>query len=240
LILADLQAKLQSRIEDRCGAAPTLDSLEAALDHARYEYSRYVPHIKTKTFTLPLNEVRVSLTDDQGNPEDVVFVEGVYIKQSVPSTPLGQGTGSLQRSSFDYDEFETSGNGYLRELPSVEYMRGRYRELYSREVTFYRNFHELVVVRPSLMETVEGIVLYGTAFNWDALPTMEERYILDRALAEYIDSHLVSDAGGIIRIPTPNGSFEFDGGRVLLSLRDKLIDGCESHLSTRMSIIASG
>ena len=229
--LADLQAKLQSRIENRCGAGPTLDSLEGPLDHARFEYSRYTPKMKTQEFTLPLDEIRVSLRDDLGEPEQVIYIEGVYVHDDVPSTPLGQGYGS---------SIDGGTVGAVRELPSVYHMRSRYREKYQREVQFYRNFHEMVIVRPTTMERVVGIVVFGVVQDWADLPVFEEKYLLDRAVAEFIDQNLVSESGGLVRIPSPNGSYEFDGGRVLLSLRDKLIDGFEDHLGVRTSGIFSG
>lgn len=229
--LVDLQAKLQSRIENRCGAGPTLDALEGPLDHARYEYSRYVPRMKSQPFSLPENEIRVSLRDSVGDPEQVVFVEGVYTEGDVPSSPLGQGYGSTPED-IDPDLY--------KELPNIYYMQSRYREKYKHEVEFYRNFHELVVVRHRTMGTLKGVVLFGTVHEWADLPVFEEKYILDRAMAEFIDQHLVSEMGGLIRIPTPNGSFEFDGGRVLIALRDRLVDGFEDYLAPRTAGVFSG
>jgi hypothetical protein len=242
LTLDDLLPKLQHKVERSCGgAAPDTSVLVDMLERTRFEYSTYSPQLETFDFTLRDDESRVTVTKN-GDPADIVAAVGVYIEDVVPSFPLGQGFGAgTIGPALTWQGFEGSHAAYeSREMPSILFTQARYRKAYYRAVSFTRNNHVFLIIRPPAMTSVTGTIVYGAAKEWDEIPRMDERIILDRSLAEFIDDTLISESAGVIRIPTPHGPFEFDGGRVLLSLRDRLIEDFKGRLMVRMSHLSSG
>ena len=249
--LNELLPQLEHRVQRECSTSEVDTTyLEDMLDRARYEYSRYNPRVRTFDFALPNDSTLVTVLDDQQEPAQVVAAVGAYIKDYAPSAPLGQGRGAPPpthggtfHSQRDWHAFtgEAPFASDVREMPSILFTEARYRDFYYQEVSYYRSEHVFTIIRPpALRGTVEGVIVYGAVRDWDELPQHDQRLILDRALAEFIDDTLVGGQAGLVRIPSPHGSFEFDGGRVLLALRDRLIERFEGQLHTRMSHLSQG
>ena len=241
--LDDLLPKFQHRIDRVCvDPPPDASILEGMLDRARYDYSTYQPIERSFDFTLTDTEDRVAVLEN-GAPAEVVSTIGVFIHDGAPSFPLGQGHGSaLDRApESTWYAFEGTHAAYdAREMPSILFTHARYRRYYWREVTYYRANHDYRIIRPPTMTTVTGVILYGAVRPWEDIPAQDERLLLDRALVEFIDDTLVGETAGLIRIPTPHGSFEFDGGSVLLSLRNRLLEEFVGRLHTRLSHLSTG
>ena len=246
--LETLLPQLLQRAKRLCNdSVPDSSHAEEMLERTRREYSRFDPVLKAFDFTLGVDDDAVTVLDDD-EPAEIVATRGVYIKDYAASHPLGQGSGaapvglSSYTSQHDWYAFEgsTPPAGGVREMPSILFTEARYRDAYHREVEYLRNEHHYTIVRPrTLSSAVEGVIVYGAVRRWDELPQHAERLILDRALAEYLDDVLVGSAG-LVRIPTPHGSFEFDGGRTLLALRDRLIERFEGQLNVRMNHLSQG
>lgn len=246
--LEALLTKLQHRVQRECSTSEVDTShLLEMLERARYEYSRYSPSTKLFDFTLPDNETRVAILNQEGDPASVVSVIGVFLRDPVPSFPLGQGLGA--GPSADYHQ-QRSWSGFVeggptaydtREMPSILFTEARYRDAYYRTITYYRTENQLTLVKPqSLGGDTVGVVVYTAVREWGEMPIHDERLLLDRALAEFIDDTLVGGQAGVVRIPTPHGSFEFDGGTTLIALRDRLIDNFEGNLNVRLSHLSQG
>lgn len=238
--LDTLLPKFQFRIQRACGGfTPDLDDLTDVLERARQEYSRYDPAAGFYDFTLTDSD-RVSLLDGEGDPISVVAVFGVYLQDSVPSYPLGQGLGA-PRDSTSWTDFtgQTSWTEQ-RAMPSILFTQAKYRDAYWATASWYRDNHEITIVRPIGYNTITGVVHYGGERSWAQVPAFDERLILDRALVDFIDTRLILHDAGRVRIPTPHGSFEFDGGATLLSLRNHLLENFEGQLSPRLTFLGQG
>jgi hypothetical protein len=244
LNLSDLLPKLQNKVERSCGGvAPDSSVLVDMLERARFEYSTYTPSVELFDFTLAEQDTLVVVLKD-GEPAEVVSAMGVYIRDSVPSFPLAQGHGNTtyhgRVNAWPWQGFDGSHSFDNREMPSILFTQAAYRDAYYRTVSYVRNDHVFRILRPPTLERVEGVIMYGGVRAWADIPRHDERLILDRATAEFIDDTLILESAGVIRIPTPNGPFEFDGGRTLLALRDRLLEDFRGRLMTRMSHLSQG
>lgn len=244
MTLDDLLPKFQVRVERACGGAMLgVDDLSDVLERARQEYSRYSPAQGFYDFTLTDTD-RVSLLDEAGAPISVVAVFNIFLMDSVPSYPLGQGFGAPingRGAESDWAGF-TGQTSWAenRDMPSILFTQAKYRDAYWVNVSWYRNGADLVVIRPLGRSRIQGVVHYGAERPWSDIPAFDERLIIDRALVEFIDTRLILSDAGRVRIPTPHGSFEFDGGAVLLSLRNKLLENFQDQLTPRMSFLGQG
>lgn len=245
--LEALLTKLQYRVQRECDTSEvdTTHLLEM-LDRARFEYSRYSPATKTFDFTLLDTETRVAILDGNGDPASVVSIVGVFLRDPVSSFPLGQGYGAPLDGGYlsqrSWSSFNESGPMPYdtREMPSILFTEAQYRGAYYRSVSYYRTENELIVVKPQNITDASGVIVYTAVRTWDEMPIQDERLLLDRALVEFIDDTLVKSQAGIVRIPTPHGSFEFDGGATLLSLRNHLLENFEGQLFNRLSHLSQG
>ena len=248
MYLEELLPRLQHRVQREC-AIDTIDAshLEELLDRARYAYSTYDPAIRFFDFGLAEDGETVEVTKDD-QPAQVISTVLVAIRDYAPSFPLGQGRGAppqggdnLEQRAWAAFEGGAMPEGGVFEMPSILFSEARYRDYYYREVSYYRNQHQFLIIRPrGLNGSLTGVIVYGAVRDWDELPRHHERLYLDYALAEFIDDLLVGEQAGLVRIPTPHGSFEFDGGRVLLALRDRLMERFEGQLQSRLSHLSQG
>lgn len=224
MVFEDLQGRLLQRVQRQLSSPPIdPEQLVDSLEHARSEYNRFSPRVEVFEFYLADGDEHVAILNPDNSPVEVFSCFGVYGKFTGPvSDPFG---------------FVNQGAS----MPSNAFFNARYRDAYKHELLYYRNHHEFIITRPSVnVREVEGVIVYGTGHTWAQLPALDEKILLDRALAEWLDNVLVQGSAGLVRIPTPHGSFEFDGGRILLSLRDKLIEGFESKLFSRLTFTGQG
>lgn len=221
--LADLQLALQGRVVKSCGGAePDPAALTPYLDEARFDLGLHVPVRLVQEFHLGPGDTILELERD-GQPAQVVYCEGVYIEE---------------RGRGDPFDFPTAPR-----IPADYFGAAFYRDNYARytmPVEHYRNANVLTVVKPRFTESLDGVVLYGVVPEWADLDEFQTNLIIDRAQVGFIDHILLTGKGGLVKIPTPTGPFEFDGGRVLLALRDRLMDGFNARVAQRTSTLFHG
>lgn len=224
LDLVDLQFLLRDKVEKSCNGVQ-LDpvAMTPHLDNARYDYSMHQPKRKTHYQFLGEGDNTVTLLDN-GQPAEVIAVTDIAIDSSYRRDPYNAGHDSIQ-------------------TPSDYYVHAAYNDRYNsntRSVSYRRDNHILYIDKPYRLNSFNIVVQYGVMREWEDIPLHHKQLILDRALADFIDQSLVQEDAGLVRIPTPDGSFEFDGGRVLLALRDRLIDNFDRKIKARTTAFFNG
>src|SRR5690625_2037984 len=225
--IVQLRAKLARRFRRTCEGAnadPSDGALEDALETARRELSKKFPKTMMFEFRAGSDGVVDITVDDNGTevPAQVLSVTGVYIRD--------RGWAGLPYQSGPSEIF---GN------PSLGFMDSKLRDSFNRPVDFTRQGNRLKLIGrltdyPELSEvnlwhitdvnlpaTYRGIILYHTMMEWDDIPEWMEELIITRALISIMDDAVISK-DGVIRLPSPMGYFEFDGGHNFRLMRENL------------------
>ena len=216
MTLIDLQTALAARIQKACGAEIDPATLTPYLEAARAIISLQLYSQEVLAFTLSQSETTVAITLEA--EEAVLAVYDILIEDNVPSYPL-------QDHPLPVDgSYELIYDRSVNETPSLLFIEAKYRKMYTRKVDFIQRNNSVEIIKPDGFEDIKGIIIYNALQRFEDLASWLELYLLDAALSRWITDHLITGKIGLIRVPTPDGSFEFDGGRALIALQDKIDD----------------
>lgn len=217
-MLASLIPKLRTRFGDsaaECGASSTVveacqsmstDLLRDVLDEARLEYSQYNPIEEV----LTINSVSNS-APSFNLPYEPFAITGVY---------------TFDEYSFGAIEIPNIlSRQYLANYyadPALARVDAMHFDYGNPEATFIRHGKNIRITSPlSAASKVE--VHVHRMRSWAEMPEWSEPVLIKLGLIKLIDQTTTA-SGGLLRIPTPTGYFESDGGRVMQNLRTKLAD----------------
>ncbi len=217
------QCGADSAAKSACEGAST-DLLVAVLEEARVEYSMHSP--TTKIFTVIMNDLNPVITLE----EEPFAVTAVYISSSQYQTGL-----EFPSDFFNVRPYFMPGSSYDPALARVEHM---YQDYTTEEASFIRNDNQIRITSSfSFGSKVE--IYVSTMRNWNEVPEWGKPTIVKLALIKLID-RVTTSSEGLMRIPTPSGYFEFDGGRVMQNLRTKLADETYTTLKSRTHALKTG
>lgn len=209
--ITQLRGKLARRFRSKCSGAnadPSDSSLEDALDTARRELGKKFPKPELYDFSADSNGVVELVEDIDGvtEPIQVISVTGVYIQD--------RGWAGYPHKSSPSEIFGA---------PSLGIMDSKIRDSFNRSVDFIRHGHKLRIVErlEAPNRGIKGIALINRPLEWADIPEWQEELIIKRALIAILEDGVINK-DGLVRLPSPMGYFEFDGGHNFRQMRDNL------------------
>lgn len=219
-MLSSLVSKLRTRFGEstvECGASSdeakncqsiTTETLIDVLEEARIEYSTYQPMQRILKFAVSSYNPEIELGFEP------YAVTGVYVNDSYgygPGYDYEAGVPRLGRSPYLARYFAD---------PALARVDNTYLDYSTPEATYIRAGTKIFITSPLSPASQATVHLSGIR-DWSEMPEWAEVTLVKLGLIKLID-RVTTSSEGLLRIPTPTGYFEFDGGRVMQNLRSKL------------------
>jgi hypothetical protein len=212
-MLAALIPKLRNRFgvsAQQCGANSSdvakcdtisTEFLAEILNDSRLEFSTYRPQEDILKVQLHVHNPIVTLGYEPYS------VSGVYI-----SNPTGYNYG------YNYPPSQFLANYYAD--PALARVDDIYRDYTTPEATFVRSGRNIRIT--SLFNEGSVAEIHVTRMRgWNEMPDWAEPIIMKMGIIRMID-RTTTASETVLKIPTAQGYFELDGGRVMQNLRSKL------------------
>lgn len=239
-MISALVPKLRNRFSDsaaQCGASAEVQSackgvdsavLEEILEESRIFYGQYNPITRVVPFRLDAGVYTVVLDTEP------LAVEGVYVNQRAHAMlPVSNHLANL------YADPEYSSAAHPGRFSAAQSRLDAMYEDYNTPEVGWQKIGNTLRLLPPLEWPLVGEVHIAAIREWDEIPIWAQTPIIKLSLVALVD-RFTSNAGGLLRIPTPNGYFEFDGGRVMQNMRSKLETEAMRGLEVGMSGLGQG
>ena len=220
----DLRDQVLQYITRECGGAIADPSAvpEAMLEAARVEYGRHRPVYEVLPFTLGDHDDEVELPD-----VEIVAVVSVH---HVRTGRMGENL------------LPPEGSGW----PSLAFIDARFRDIFGPSLAFIEMPGKVHIVRevPEARgyfphEDLEGAIVFARLPSWEEIPHSALPLLTKYAFSDWLHQAVVQRKG-VLRIPTGDGYFEYDGGKYILMLADKLRSEFYSEVNVPTAAMAQG
>lgn len=231
-MLNTLVQQLRARFSDsaaQCGASSSAvencmtvstELLQDILEEVRIEYSTYKPLEKIISVRPDYLESKVEFD------EEPLAVLAVYART--------QKYLEFPSNFYNLRPFYTDYNID----PALDRIKDTYFNYENPDISYSRIGKTLHLHTP-IDYPSEIQVHLATLRSWSEIPHEAIPIIMKMALIRLID-RVTTSSEGLLRIPSPTGYFEFDGGRVMQSLRTKLADEVNKALQLNTTGLAQG
>lgn len=213
---------------------PTIsaEKIDMFLEMARSEYGKYRPSPRIA------NTVVKSYRPYIETSEEIVSVLAVYSSNRLddfgyPFDVLPSIYGTNVDPTFTYSMNMDSGYS----SPSLQYIASYYREKASNECDFMVYGNRII---PTLTTVPARVVaVYGVVPTWEEVPEKDFRLFYNFVLGTSMQQGMSANVGAI-KVPTPVGFFEFDGGKSSQTASKSLLDDFYNELGQIPTYITSG
>lgn len=243
MTLEDLRNQVLQYIRKQCGGVDADPSAvpDELLEAARIEYGRHRPVLEVLPFSLSGDENLVQLPD-----VELVTVMAAY---------------HMNLNRMGDNLIPPDGSGW----PSLRFIDARFRDVFGPQLEFMELPEGVYIIRevegargyPDLtvgsdhyyhyhfepgnysVDPLEGALVIAKLPSWEQLPVSALTLLTKYAFSEWALQAVVQK-NGLLRVPTGDGYFEYDGGKYVLMVANGMRDEFYNEVNVPTSALSKG